>query len=216
MNASKLPNKSDTKSESSNSDESMQSQSSTPSNAGSKVEDVGDGQNSQDDVKDEDGNATNATDARMGLRDRRKRKVTNYRYSPDLSPAPAPAVERKASSRSNDKSTLNAKSQMSNWLQCDSCHKWRLVNPVLFESLKKLDNFNCRSLQGVTCKDKDDWIAGNESMTGSDGGGSTAADYTRSSNRQRVMASSSSGGKKVNIFAGRYIPGFAGEFSDFE
>jgi hypothetical protein len=212
MNASKLPSKSDTKSESSNSDESMQSQTSTPSNAGSKLEDLGDGQNSQDDVKDEDGNATNATDARMSLRDRRKRKVTNYRYSPELSPAPAPSGDRKASGRSNDKSsTMNAKSELSNWLQCDSCHKWRLVNPMLFESLKKLDHFNCKSLQGVTCKDKDDWVAGTESMTGSDAGTSTA-EYPRSS-RQRMMTSS---GKKVNIFAGRYIPGFAGEFSDHE
>jgi len=211
MNASKLPKKSDTKSESSNSDEAMHSQTSTPSNSGSKLEDVGDGQNSQDDVKSEEGNATNAGDARMSLRDRRKRKVTNYRYSPDLSPVAAPAVERKASSKSTDKS-MNAKGDLSNWLQCDACHKWRLVNPVLFANLKKLDHFNCRSLQGVTCKDKDDWVAGNESasLTAGSDGGSTSLRDDFGTRRPRNHSST----KRVNIFAGRYIPGFAAEFSD--
>jgi len=90
-----------------------------------------------------------------------------------------------------------------------------LVNPVLFESLKKLDHFNCRNLQGVTCKDKDDWVAGNESMTGSDGG-SIRDDYLGSrrmgggGNVNRRLPPS----KRVNIFAGKYIPGFGAEFSD--
>jgi hypothetical protein len=215
MNASKLPKKGETKSESSNSDESMASQSSSPSKDGSKLEDGGDGQNSQDETKSEDGNATNAVETKMSLRDRRKRKVVNYRYSPDLSPTPPPVAERKTSSKSTDK-VVNAKNEMSNWLQCDACHKWRLVNPVLFESLKKLDHFNCRSLQGVTCKDKDDWLAGNESsMTGSDGGSTLRDDYYG----RKGMGSLSgrrTAVKRVNIFAGKYIPGFGGEFSDNE
>ena len=214
MNASKLPRKNGSKSEASNSDESMASQNSSPTNAENKTEDPNDDQNSQDDIKSEDGNANNTLDSRMSLRDRRKRKVTNYRFSPDVSPAPAPPVERKASTKSSDKAS-NAKNELSNWLQCDLCQKWRLVNPVLFENLKKLDHFNCRNLQGVTCKDKDDWVAGNESMTGSDGG-SIRDDYLSSrrmgagGNVNRRLPPS----KRVNIFAGKYIPGFGAEFSD--
>jgi len=214
MNASKLPRKIGSKSEPSNSDDSMASQNSSPTNADNKTEDAGDDQNSQDDTKSEDGNANGALESGMSLRDRRKRKVINYRYSPDITPAPAPAVERKASAKSSDKAS-NAKNELSNWLQCDLCQKWRLVNPVLFESLKKLDHFNCRSLQGVTCKDKDDWVAGNESMTGSDGG-SIRDDFYASRRmgpgnavNRRLPPS-----KRVNIFAGKYIPGFGAEFSD--
>jgi hypothetical protein len=212
MNASKLPRKNGSKSEGSNSDESMGSQKSSPSNAENKKEDPEDDQNSQDDTKSEDGNANSGLESRMSLRDRRKRKVPNHRYSPDDSPAAAPAVERKPSTKSTDKAS-NAKNELSNWLQCDLCQKWRLVNPVLFESLKKIDHFNCRNLQGVTCKDKDDWVVGNESMTGSDGG-SIRDDYYSSrrmgGNVNRRLPPS----KRINIFAGKYIPGFGAEFSD--
>jgi hypothetical protein len=215
MNASKLPKRNGTKSEGSNSDESMGSQNSSPKDTETKSEDAEDGQNSQDDTKSEDGNANATVESRMSLRDRRKRKVTTYKYSPDVSPVAAPAVERKQSAKANDK-TSNAKSELSNWLQCDSCHKWRLVNPVLFESLKKMDHFSCRSLQGVTCKDKDDWVAGNESMTGSDGGSIRDHDY--GSRRMQAVASNVNRrlppSKRINIFAGKYIPGFGAEFSD--
>ena len=212
MNASKLPRRSGEKSEESNSDESMGSQKSSPGNSENKKEDPEDDQNSQDDTKSEDGNANTTLDSRMSLRDRRKRKVPNSRYSADDSPVAAPAVERKASAKSADKAS-NAKNELSNWLQCDLCQKWRLVNPVLFENLKKVDHFNCRNLQGVTCKDKDDWAVGNGSMTGSDGGSNREEYYTgrrMGGNMNRRLPPS----KRINIFAGKYVPGFGAEFSD--
>jgi hypothetical protein len=93
---------------------------------------------------------------------------------------------------------------VSHWLQCDACHKWRIVAHRLFEDLQKLPRFECRNLQGVTCKDRDDWAsvgAGSEDTSLKDEG------QHRRRSRKQI--------KRVNIFAGKYIPGFAGEFSDF-
>lgn len=95
-------------------------------------------------------------------------------------------------------------SEVSHWLQCDSCQKWRIVSHKLFEDLKKLSRFECRNLQGVSCKDRDDWGAiGSEDTSVKD---DASVDYRRRVRKQI---------KRVNIFSGKYIPGFAGEFSDF-
>ena len=191
----------------------MRSGSESVSNIGSKRDGTGDDQNSQDDVKSESASMEPGSEPKMELRERRKRKVTTYRYSPDLEPAPAPTIERRSSAKSNDKSS-NAKNELSHWLQCDSCHKWRIVATVLFNDLKKLEHFTCRNLQGVTCKDRDDWAAGNDSMTGSDGGSSTIKEEYRSIKSRQGNSRTTT--RRINIFAGNFIPGFAGEFSEEE
>lgn len=187
---------------------------STPSFTDSKKEDIEDDFQSQEDVKSEQG--SNAMPVRMELRERRKRNRPNHRYSPELSPAPAPAVERRASSRTEKSGagSMNSSTEMSHWLQCDLCHKWRIVAHKLFEELKKQSHFQCRNLQGVTCKDRDDWAAG--SATSEDV--SMKDDTTNDGYYRRPAAAhrSTKHIRRVNIFAGRYIPGFGGEFSDLD
>ena len=127
-----------------------------------------------------------------------------------MSPAPAPAVERRVLPKTEKSSTagMNASAELSHWLQCDACQKWRIVAHKLFEDLKKLSHFQCRNLQGVTCKDKDDWGKGASDDASVKDDSSMAGFYSRASKARARQP------RRVNIFAGRYIPGFAGEFSD--
>jgi len=164
--------------------------------------------NSLDDVKSDAGN--NATGVGMSLRDRRKRPRPNYRFSPDINAAPAPGTDKRPSVKTEklSASSMNTSSDMSHWLQCDACHKWRMVDHRVFGELKKLSHFQCRSLQGVTCKDKDDWASAGASEDASIKDDATFA-YKRNTKGRASKI------RRVNIFAGRYIPGFAGEFSDF-
>jgi hypothetical protein len=206
MNTNEIPKSEDQGGDAFPEDDPMGSTSSTPSNPSPK-EEIGDhDRDSQDDSKDSVANATQETGgARMSLRDRRNRKPASYKYAEDVSPVGA--IERKTSARSGDR--VATKSELSNWLQCDSCHKWRLVAPHLFNELKKNPVFNCRNLQGVTCKDRDDW-AGSESMAGSED-----SHFAKYRSTQAVRRANNRGiPVRVNIFAGRYIPGFAGEFSE--
>ena len=194
MNAVKIPKSEDGSTSSSKQDKSMPSGYSSPSNTDLKKEETGDDGNSQDDMKSETANLS-TQEVGMSLRERRTRKRPTHLYSPDVAPAAVPAVERRASARTEKTGTKD----MSNWLQCDMCQKWRLVHQNVFADLKKLSHFQCRNLQGVTCKDRDDWGAG-PSLASDD-------DYraVRKPNNRRI-----------NIFAGKYIPGFAAEFSDAE
>lgn len=186
---------------SSQSEGSLDEVKSTPSIHDNKKDDYLDDSNSQDDIKSEGGN--NAMGVGMSLRDRSKRTRPNYRYAPEPD-VPAP-VERRAPARVNKSTNSTTNADVSHWLQCDACHKWRIVAHKLFEDLQKLARFECRNLQGVTCKDRDDWGAsvagGSDDISVKDDG-----QYRRRSRKQI---------KRVNIFAGKYIPGFAGEFSDF-
>lgn len=174
--------------------------SSTPSNRDSKREGSFDDSNSQDDVKSEGG--ANAASTGMSLRDRSKRSRPNYKYLPEIEPTPVP--ERRATARNEKPANTSMNADVSHWLQCDECHKWRIVAHRLFEDLKKLARFECSSLQGVTCKDKDDWATAGASAD--DTSVKDEGQYRRRARKQI---------KRVNIFAGKYIPGFAGEFSDF-
>lgn len=210
MNSGIIPKTEAHSGSTSNGDEPMGSSSSTPSNSSVKHESGEQDRDSVDDSKDDAMNAAHETGgARMSLRDRRNRKPTNYKYSEDVSPVAA--TERRTGTRAAaaDKAgSSQLKSEMSNWLQCDLCHKWRLVAAGLFDELKKLDHFTCKNLQGVTCKDRDDWQA--DSIAGSE----DSSKLLRSTQASRFGKPNRS--MRVNIFAGRYIPGFAGEFSDAE
>lgn len=174
-----------------------------------KKEGSGDDLNSQDDGKSDHGN--NALANGMSLRDRRKRPRANYRYSPELTAAPAPATEKRSTVKTEKSSatSMNTSSDLSHWLQCDVCHKWRIVDHRVFGELKTLSHFQCRNLQGVTCKDRDDWASGGASEDTSIKDDSSIG-YKRNTKPNRQ----SNKFRRVNIFAGRYIPGFAGEFSD--
>lgn len=173
-----------------------------------KKEGSGDDLNSQDDAKSDLGN--NAPGIGMSLRDRRKRPRPNYRYSPELTAAAAPSVEKRHTAKTEKPSatSMNTSSDMSHWLQCDICQKWRMVDHRVFGELKKLSRFECRNLQGVTCKDRDDWALAGASEDNSIKD-DTSIGYKRNGKSRPGKV------RRVNIFAGRYIPGFAGEFSDF-
>ena len=184
---------------SSQSDRSADDSSSTPSNPGSKKDDSMDDANSQDDIKSESGN--NASSTGMSLRDRSKRARPNYKYLPE--PEITSTTERRVAPKSERTVSSSMNAEVSHWLQCDSCHKWRIVAHKLFEDLKKLTRFECRNLQGVTCKDRDDWASAGASDD------TSVKDEGSQRRRSRKQI------KRINIFSGKYIPGFAGEFSDF-
>lgn len=186
---------------SSQSERSADGASSSSSNRGSKRDGSQDDSNSQDDIKSE-GDA-NATSGGMSLRDRSKRVRPNYKYLPEIEATPAP--ERRQSARNEKPAHTDMNADVSHWLQCDACHKWRIVAHRLFEDLKKLARFECSNLQGVTCKDKDDWAAAAAGAS-DDTSVKEEGQYRRRARKQI---------KRLNIFAGKYIPGFAGEFSDF-
>lgn len=180
---------------------------STPSVSDSKKEEMEDDSRSQEDVKSE--KDLNAMPAGMALRDRRKRARPNYRYSPELTPAPAPATERRSSARTEKSGgSMNSSGDVSHWLQCDSCHKWRIVAHKLFEDLKKLSHFQCRNLQGVTCKDRDDWAGSGGSEDVSMKDDASVGYYKKPASRKQI--------RRINIYAGKFIPGFGGEFSDLD
>jgi hypothetical protein len=133
----------------------------------------------------------------------RKKRPRNYaRWSPDI--GPVSVSDRKVPVR-----TEKTMASTDNWLQCDVCHKWRLADSSVFDDLKRLPTFACRNLQGVSCKDSDDWAAIGLA-------GSEDASPVMSSNRKVKTARVLSRGGFVNIFAGRYVPGFGGEFSEDE
>ena len=191
----------------SQSEESTDGHASTPSVSDSKKEEMEDDSRSQEDVKSE--KDVNASTGRMALRDRRKRARPNYRYSPELTPAPAPPAERRSSARTEKSAgSMNSSNDVSHWLQCDLCHKWRIVAHKLFEDLKKQSQFQCRNLQGVTCKDRDDWAGSGGSEDVSMKDDASVGYYKKTGSRKQV--------RRINIYAGRFIPGFGGEFSDLE
>lgn len=185
---------------SSHSEGSLNDAHSTPSNSGSHKLESMDEENSQDDMKSETG--MNATGSGMALRDRSKRSRPNYRYAVEEGP-PAPP-ERRSSIKTEKASSAAVSTEVSHWLQCDACHKWRIVAHKLFDDLKKLSRFECRNLQGVTCKDRDDWAS-----AGASDDTSVKDDGTQNFRRRARKHI-----KRINIFSGKYIPGFAGEFSD--
>ena len=208
MDGVKIPKSEDGSTSSSKSDDSMGSGSISPTNNNLRKDETADEQNSQDDMKAETANSDNQ-EVGMSLRERRTRKRPSHLYSPDIAPGAPPAVERRASTRTEKSASgVNAKSpDMSNWLQCDLCHKWRLVHSNVFADLKKLAHFQCRNLQGVTCKDRDDW--------GESNGGSEDASMKDEFTSGRTARSRARSTRRINIFAGKYIPGFAAEFSDY-
>jgi hypothetical protein len=154
---------------------------------------------SQDETKSESANIT--TNTGMSLRDRSKKLRPNYRFP--VADEPIVSVERRPGPRVSKVNTAGGSVDVSHWLQCDACQKWRIVSHVLFEDLKRLSRFECRNLQGVTCKDRDDW------------GSAGASEDTSVKDEGAYRRKARKNVKRINIFAGKYIPGFAGEFSDF-
>lgn len=196
MNRVRIPKSEDGGSSSSNGGVAGPSSMESPNSKNLTKEETADEQGSQDDMKSETGTGK---ETGVFLREKRTRKRPSHLDSPDS--APAPVLERRVSVRA-EKSGMNGKvSDMSNWLQCDMCRKWRLVHSNVFADLKKLAHFQCRNLQGVTCKDRDDWGAG----------GSLGSEDDNTISRRNVRNN-----RRVNIFAGKYIPGFAAEFSDLD
>jgi len=115
----------------------------------------------------------------------------------------------KAPGRKRRNAEQNSSTDNNNWLQCDSCNKWRLVGADLFESLSKKAEFKCTILTETNCDDQDDY----ERFTDSPHlqPRSMVMEGVRQIKRRKPKAHKRN--IKPNLFADNFIPGFAAPLS---
>ena len=106
----------------------------------------------------------------------------------------------------------NSSSDNNNWLQCDSCNKWRLVANDLFDRLSKEAEFKCTVLTGTTCEDQDDY----ERLTKATDSPPLQPRTLAHGDVKPIKRRKPRGRKrhaKPNVFADSYIPGFGAPLS---
>jgi hypothetical protein len=107
----------------------------------------------------------------------------------------------------------NSSTDNNNWLQCDSCNKWRLVGIELFERLSKEAEFKCTVLIGTLCEDQDDYERFTKDTDSPNlqprtmvaGGDTKPIKRRKSKSHKRNL--------KPNAYADPFIPGFGAPLS---
>lgn len=117
------------------------------------------GQKEEEENEENDSEETDAVAPRISSRTKKIKKIGDE-FEADVKLNARPRPTNTGNNKKVEKKPATKKNKIENWIQCDSCDKWRLVkDDNLMKKLQARKKVACGNIPGRSCDDDDDHSA---------------------------------------------------------